>query len=341
MVSLSVSDSSPSPTSGLRPVNLRTDLNALADLIEISFADTMDSSGRAAIREMRALSRITPGLGAVLGLNELAQGIGLGFVWVENGRLVGNTSVYPANWNSSVGSTWIIANVAVAPEYRGRGIARRLMQASMDMIRKRTASRRGRACAILQVEADNPIAQNLYLSLGFVAERTWHHWRRSSTARVPPALHEVYISQRRPSDWRIEYQLAQHLRPNERGGMGWLRPLHPGLFNPPLLRRIADTLSLRTMERLIVRSREDGQLCASLWIESAFAASTTQLTLMVDPDYAGIYDDALINTAARRFGLRSALSIEHPADDEVGSSVLQRHQFTRQRSLIHMRWNVR
>lgn len=341
MVSLSVSDNPPSPTSGLRPVNLRTDLNALADLIEISFAATMDSSGRAAIREMRALSRITPSLGAVMGLNDLAQGIGLGFVWVEDGRLVGNTSVYPANWHSSVGSAWIIANVAVAPEYRGRGIARQLMLASMDMIRKRTASRHGRACAILQVEADNTIAQNLYRSLGFISERTWNHWRRSSTARVPPAIHDVYISQRSAADWRSEYQLAQYVRPNERGGMGWLRPLHPGLFNPPLFRRIGDLLSLRTMERLIVRSQADRKLRASLWIESAFAASTVQLTLMTDPDYAGIYDDALINLAARRFGLRSALSIEHPADDEVGSSVLQRHQFTRQRSLIHMRWDIR
>lgn len=301
----------------------------------------MDSSGRAAIREMRTLSRITPGLGALVGLNELAQGIGLGYVWVENGRLVGNTSVYPANWHSSAGSGWIIANVAVAPEYRGRGIARRLMLASMDMIRKRAASRRGHTCAILQVEADNTIAQNLYKSLGFTAERTWNQWRRSSTARVPPPLHEVYISRRRAADWRAEYQLAQHVRPNERGGMGWLRPLHPGLFNPSPLRHLADMISLRTMERLIVRSQTDQMLRASLWIESAFAASTVQLTLMVDPDYAGIYDNALINLAARRFGLRSALSIEHPADDEIGISVLQRHQFTRQRTLIHMRWDVR
>lgn len=341
MVSLSVSDSPPSPTSGLRPVNLRTDLNALADLIEISFADSMDSSGRAAIREMRALSRIAPGLGALVGLNELAQGIGLGFVWVENGRLVGNTSVYPANWHSSAGSGWIIANVAVAPEYRGRGIARRLMQASMDMIYKRTRSRRGRACAILQVEADNTIAQNLYRSLGFISERTWNHWRRSSTARVPPAAGDVYISRRSAADWRAEYQLAQRLRPNEHGGMGWLRPLHPGLFQPSIFRQIADTFSLRTTERLMVRSPEDRKLRASLWVESAFAAGTVQLTLLVDPDYSGIYDNALINLAARRFGLRSALSIEHPADDDAVSSVLQHHQFTRQRSLIHMRWDVR
>ena len=36
---------------GLRPVNVRTDLAQLADLMEITFHDTMDESGRAAIRE--------------------------------------------------------------------------------------------------------------------------------------------------------------------------------------------------------------------------------------------------------------------------------------------------
>ena len=95
MVSLSLQHTP--AASGLRPVNLRTDLVPLADLIEIAFADTMDSSGRAAVREMRTLSRLGPGLSVLLGMNDLAQGVGLGFVWIEDGRLVGNTSVYPTS----------------------------------------------------------------------------------------------------------------------------------------------------------------------------------------------------------------------------------------------------
>jgi hypothetical protein len=48
---------------GLRPINLRTDLAPLADLIEIVFASSMDASGKSAIREMRYLSKIGAGLG--------------------------------------------------------------------------------------------------------------------------------------------------------------------------------------------------------------------------------------------------------------------------------------
>ena len=83
---------------GVRPVNLRTDLRPLADLIELVFADSMDSSGRSAIREMRYLSSLGYGLKLIARLNELALGISLGFVYVLDGKLVGNVSVYPANY---------------------------------------------------------------------------------------------------------------------------------------------------------------------------------------------------------------------------------------------------
>ena len=67
---------------GVRPVNLRTDLRPLADLIELVFADSMDSSGRSAVREMRYLSQLGYGLKLIARMNELALGISLGFVYI-------------------------------------------------------------------------------------------------------------------------------------------------------------------------------------------------------------------------------------------------------------------
>ena len=110
---------------GLRPVDLRSDLRPLADLIELVFADSMDSSGRSAIREMRYLSHFGYGLKLISRLNELALGISLGFVYVMDGKLVGNVSVYPASYPKELGETWILANVAVHPDYQRRGIAAR------------------------------------------------------------------------------------------------------------------------------------------------------------------------------------------------------------------------
>ena len=107
---------------GPRPVNLRTDLGSLADLIEIAFASSMDSNGRAAVREMRTMSNM-PGIGFLGGLNSLMQGMGTGYVWIADGKLVGNVSVYPADGPGYDGRDWVIVNVAVHPDYQRRGIA--------------------------------------------------------------------------------------------------------------------------------------------------------------------------------------------------------------------------
>jgi ribosomal protein S18 acetylase RimI-like enzyme len=316
----------------VRPVNLKTDLAALADLIEVAFADSMDSSGRAAVREMRALSRFGTGLGVIAGMSDLVQGIGLGYVWIEDGQLVGNVSIYPANRHHE--PAWIIANVAVQPEFRGRGIARQLMLASMEAIR----SRKSPAAAILQVEENNVPARNLYDSLGFVTEGTWRQWRRSSSARIPPPLDnsQVYITKRRRGEWQAEYALAKRVRPY---GLGWQRPLHHGLFRRSIMTTFNDLINMRSVERLVVHSEDEQEIRAALWIERAFAASSTQLMLMVDPDYAGLYDEALINLAVRRFSGHTPLTLEHPTDDTVASTILDRYQFHVQRTLVHMRWD--
>lgn len=322
-------------TDGMRPVNLRTDLAPLADLIELVFADSMDSSGRAALREMRYLSRMGPGLNVIARMNELAVGVSMGYVWVVDGSLIGNVSVYPANWPSDMGSAWIIANVGVHPDYQRRGIARQLMLASMEMIRGRKG-----AAAILQVDADNEAARRLYRSLGFVEERSWTTWLRRSSLRVPPADdHDLYIRHRRRSEWKAEYALAERIRPQRFGGLGWLRPLHRQFFRRPVVKTMSDFFNLRGMERLVVAPREGEPLRASLWVETAFG-SKTNLTLLVDPEVQGVYDAVLLNNITRRVG-RTPLSIEHPSDEIGVGNLLAHYGFTRQRTVIHMRWDVR
>ncbi|MDZ4767361.1 MAG: GNAT family N-acetyltransferase [Chloroflexota bacterium] len=342
MVSLSVSNTVALPD-GIRPINLRTDLAALADLIELVFAQSMDSSGRAAVREMRTLSRLGVGLNVLNSLGDM-QPV-MGYVCIAAGRLIGNVSIYPASLPSWMGSTWIIANVAVHPDYRGRGIARRLMDTSLRSIQAWTKGRRARA--FLQVEVDNLPARALYDSLNFVGERTWTMWRRGSMARVPSLPHRAdapYITERRRGEWRAEYELAQQVRPAWKGGIGWLRPLHVGMFRRSLGTWFGDLINLRSVEHLVIRAPDTAghghpPVLATLWIDNSLGSGAIQLTLMVDPAVAGVYDEALINLATRRFGLRDALTLEHPADETTTNAVLARYQFIAQRTLLHMRWD--
>jgi ribosomal protein S18 acetylase RimI-like enzyme len=317
---------------GLRPINLRTDLAQLADLIEQVFADSMDSSGRSALREMRYLSRMGPGLRLLSSLNDLTLGINMGYVWIANGRLVGNVSIYPADWPRQLGSAWIVANVGVHPDYQGRGIGRQLMNASLELIR-----RRGGQNAILQVDVDNHPARSLYRSLNFIEERAWTTWRRPGSLRLPeaPTSANTFIRRRRRHEWKDELTLARRIRPQAQGGLGWLRPLHPDHFRNSLRQTLSNWFNLRGVERLVIRSANDNRLLASLWIEAGLARKT-QLTLLIDPLFRGIYDDVLLNTAVRRFG-RTPIVIEHPGDDHMTSQVLEKYRFLPQRQVIHMR----
>lgn len=325
--------------SGPRPVNLKTDLAPLADLIELAFADSMDSGGRAAIREMRALSRIGPGLGFVPAMSDLMIGMGMGYVWIEDGRLAGNVSLYPASLPPEARRAWIIANVAVHPDYRERGIARALMHDSLTSVRQRSGQP---ADVILQVEAQNWKARHLYDSLGFSEEGSFTHWRRSPARAPEPMLagQSPYITRRGWSDWRRELALADYARPAEAGGIGWLRPPAPSLFRSSLRKLINGFFNLRGQERLIVQDPTSGRMRASLWIERGFGAGSVQLTLIAEPT-AAAEETALLRTALRRFGEDSTLAIEHPALDETVSSLLERCGFRKVRTLVHMRKTVR
>jgi ribosomal protein S18 acetylase RimI-like enzyme len=333
---ITLSKSASRTANGLRPVNLQTDLPELADLIETAFANTMDAGGRAAIREMRQLSRVGLGLGLLSNINELAQGMSMGFVWVADGQVVGNVSVYPADYPRDMGKAWIIANVAVYPEYRGRGIATQLMQASLDMIRSRSSGR-----AILQVDLDNEAARHLYRKLGFIEERAWTQWRRGTYRPYMPdaLLSDFRIVQRRLGDAENELRLAQMVRPQVFGGLDWLRPTHIDTFRLSPLTRLGNWLNLRSVQRLVIRDDDRSSLLGWMQIETAFGASSRQLLLMAHPNNAATYADALVRLAVRRFSYEG-LTVNHPHDDDEISGVLRTYQFTPRRTVVHMRHDL-
>ncbi len=324
---------------GMRPVNLQTDLNQLADLIETAFASSMDSGGRSAIREMRQLSRLGIGLGLISSMNDMAQGMSLGYVWVEDGHIVGNVSVYPADYPSSLGKAWIIANVAVYPTYRGRGIATRLMEASLNMIRQRSGG-----MAVLQVDEDNTVAREMYRKLGFTEERVFTQWYRGrylpSHRQETTPDYPFRVVGRKLGDSQRELALAQTVRPQTQGGLDWLRPTHTDTFRLSLWRRLVNWLNLRSLQRLVVRDNASDSLRAWMQIETNISLTSHQLLLMTrhDDDAASLAD-ALVRQAVRRFGA-DGLTVHHPSDDLTVTDVLRRHQFTIRRTVVHMRCEV-
>ncbi|MCA1554170.1 MAG: GNAT family N-acetyltransferase, partial [Chloroflexi bacterium] len=83
----------------------------------------------------------------------------LGFVWDEDGHIVGNATLGLAYEQSDI---WLLSNVAVHPNYRRRGIGHALLELALNETR-----RHGGKYLTLQVQSDNASARRLYKRLGF------------------------------------------------------------------------------------------------------------------------------------------------------------------------------
>ena len=166
---------------GLRPFDPRRDSKPVIELIAVAFGDRLGPAGQAALAEMRRIVRwdsllrwfYWPGASGVMPAR--------GFVWVEEGRVVGNASLRRApGWGG-----FLIGNVAVHHDWRGRGIAGELVEAALGEV----ATRDGRWVG-LEVRADNQVARRLYERLGFrEVGRTVHMLRPAGLPLVcsPPS----------------------------------------------------------------------------------------------------------------------------------------------------------
>jgi ribosomal protein S18 acetylase RimI-like enzyme len=206
---------------GLRPFDPGRDLSVLADLIEVGFARSLDPSGRRMVRGLRALGRLG-WLGGILGRWLLPPAANpQGFVWEEYGQVLGNASLLPV---TGYPHRWVMANVAVFPEQRRKGIGRSLVLASVEHARKHGARE-----IILQVDQDNEAAKQLYFSLGFRTTGPRTTWvGRMSELDLSPSLMST-VRRRKSSEWSQQWELARRLHPE---GLVWPYPTRPGYFRP-------------------------------------------------------------------------------------------------------------
>ncbi len=211
------------PQSRIRKVNVRQDLLDIADLIEVCFASTLDDDGREYLRQLRWTARDINYLAWLQGAAERIATPLYGFVWEEQGRIIGNLSLIPLNRRGHL--VYLIANVAVLPEYRKHGIGRELTQTALQHLRQNNVEE-----AWLQVRDDNPGAHHLYQSLGFkeCARRTT--WVSNGSPPLDRFLpYGVTIRKRKMQEWDQQYAWLRATYPPE---ITWNLPLRIGRLNP-------------------------------------------------------------------------------------------------------------
>lgn len=291
--------------SGLRKLDMHQDLPAVADLIDMCFSEQMDEDGREYVRQIRRLARDIRLLGWNGNLPDLNAYPFNGFVWWEDGRIVGNLTLIP--YRKEGKPVYLIANVAVNPAYRRRGIGRELTRRGLAAAEERHA-----LAAWLQVREDNPAAAHLYRSLGFL-ERS----RRSTWSAMGGAAPDPYspagltITGRRGEDWPVQHAwLYQNYPPD----VAWNMPFRTERLRPGFWRGLLHYLNSEEQRHWAARRKAD-LLGVLSWEPTRL--SSDLLWLAAGMETEDLAAAVLLPQARRALNPRRALMLNYPAGRAV------------------------
>jgi GNAT superfamily N-acetyltransferase len=307
----------PTLSSGrLRAFDVRRDLAQVADLVEQCFADTLDPDGQNYLHQMRAAAANPGYLRWASAMTERVSLPLSGYVWEENGRLVGNLTLIP--FLSRRQRCYLIANVAVHPDYRRRGIAREMTVAAIQYTRQR-----GAPSVWLHVREENEAAIQLYENLGFqerACRTTWHTGRPAATpldqkvfhtqpeeARLRRETASLRLEPRRSRHWEQQRQWLGRLYPPE---LTWHLSIRAHTLRPGLSGVIQRFFTNQWIQQW--SAVEGDELCGVLTWQSTHSYADA-LWLATVPEYEQAAAFLLLANARQRLPTRRALALDYPA----------------------------
>jgi GNAT superfamily N-acetyltransferase len=312
----------------VRQIEPWRDGRQLAGLLEAAFAhDAIDASGHRMIDMLRNYGQFEP----------MTFGFGTSFVWVEEGRLLGNASIQR---NPMRRDTWIIGNVATDAAYRGRGIALAVMHACLGYAQQRSA----RSVA-LQVDRGNDAAVSLYRKLLFEATGEVTYYLRQSVRNVPinPEAMLTPALAVRAARWSDKAAVWRIARENIPEALTYSEPFDGGVYRLGLRWSLFNSLN-GNPERWFILARTDGsdEPVGGARTRVNIEGTHHHLELMLGEDVSIEHGAALLERALARFEpyiskpVYAAQSLPH----ENAHAALARVGFSPARNLIHMRLDL-
>lgn len=289
-------------TSPIRKMNPSHDLAQIANLIETCFPLQKDPDGQAYLDKIRKAARDMQFFGWLSPWEDLTDFSSSGFVWEEDDRIVGNLSLIPFNHKGR--RFHLIANVAVDPRFRHRGIARALTQRAVTYLRGRHEHE-----VWLQVRTDNEEAQRLYRSAGFQEQAVRTTWR----IRPDELIHtsessgqEVILRARRNADWELQSDWLNRAYPQH---IQWNLPVSFNRFKPGIIQRISNLIEGDRLRHWAVE--RNGECMGMItWQKTNAYANNLWLAFPAQTE-TDILPQALVQTLSR-LSSQHPLSIDYP-----------------------------
>ena len=279
------------------------------------------------VRELRTLRQLWPLFRIMQAFSPSMRDMFRGFVWDEEGRIAAAVIVQ----RQGTTALWSIGMVGVLPEYRRRGLARRLLSRALDDLRERGCEK-----VVLGVIDGNVPAYSLYTGLGF--EHYSGTIEFECTPSAPPTVPELpreYIEEsvRRTKIWPFQYELEKRTTPP---AVARFQPVDIGRFRPaPLLRLFLPLIHLaqrREVKPVLIRRAQDGKLVAwGAYSVPKTSGGLNQMGVRLDSDHAQLADYLvayqLERSVTRGPGRRVDFFVPDWMTALVGSA--ERHGFTK------------
>lgn len=196
-----------------RPFQLPQDINLMNSLVIEGFQypenpawSVQEDEVQNMIDRINGAKRLWPLFRILRKFVPLLRDILCGFIWEEDNKPVGLIN-YMRQQNAP---EWYIANVTVLPAYRRRGIARGLVEATLNELRNRKAE-----VALLEVVEGNNPAFNLYKEMGFdpFTKSSQYHFQKELPISSQPIPEGYKLTPLSRFDWQTRFTFAKRVTP--------------------------------------------------------------------------------------------------------------------------------
>jgi ribosomal protein S18 acetylase RimI-like enzyme len=308
------------PSSNVRPVDPSRDLDAIADLIELCFSPSIDADGKEYIRYLRRMA--SSRLYHFVYENSIQKANAIeGFVWEEDKRIIGNLTLIP--FPHETNPHYLIANVAVHPEYRQKRIAHQLTLVALDKVKKRPAG-----SIWLHVRDDNAVAIHLYESLGFVEKTRRSTWEIEPDLQDPAQFAGFQVETRSRSEWVQQREWLKTTYPTD---LRWNLQLDERRFVPGLWGQLKDWF---TSDPLIHYSLHRSQELEGMITFETSSRRANILWLACPPEKDEEVIRYLIPSSLKYFPGKRPIAVNYPA--ERGNPAFSNMGWKKQNTLIWM-----